>query len=222
MNNLPGLIICIIYVFGIIGLAELLRHRLGYDSGFTRKVVHIGVGMMSWGLHFLFDTPWYFIITAMIFTVITYLDWRYHFFMAMASSDPANLGTVYFPIAAATVAYLFWREPPLMVAALMPLTWGDGLAPVIGKLYGRRHYKVHTSTRTLEGSLGFFVAGFLFTWLALWGVGGEPVISPVAALWPALIITLVTTLIEAVSIWGLDNLTITAAAIVILSVWPFG
>ena len=34
---------------------------------------------------------------------------------------------------------------------------------------------------------------------------------------PALTIMAVTTLIEAVSIWGLDNLTVTAAAILILS-----
>lgn len=221
MNNWLGLIICILYVFGIIGFAELLRRRLGYGSNFTRKVIHVGVGMMSWGLPFLFDTPWFFIATAAIFSVITFLDWRYHFFTAMASSDPSNLGTVYFPIAAGVVAYLFWQEPPLMVAALMPLTWGDGLAPVIGKLYGRRHYRIHTSIRTLEGSLGFFVAGFLFTWLALWMTGGNPVISPMAALFPAFVITFVTTLIEAVSIWGVDNLTITAAAIVILSWWTF-
>jgi hypothetical protein len=30
-----------------------------------------------------------------------------------------------------------------------------------------------------------------------------------------------TTLVEAVSIWGIDNLTITAVAILILSFWPF-
>lgn len=221
MNNWLGLLICTVYIFGVIGFAELLRHWRGYSSGFTRKVVHVGVGMVSWGLHFLFDNPWFFIAAAAIFTVITYLDWRYHFFAAMASSDRSNLGTVYFPIAAGVVAYLFWDQPPVMVAALMPLTWGDGMAPVIGKLYGRRQYRVHTSIRTLEGSLGFFVAGFLFTWLALWVVGGDPQISLVMALLPALVITLVTTIIEAISIWGLDNLTITAAAILILRVWPF-
>ena len=221
MNNWLSLVLAIIYVFGIIGLAELLRRWRGYSSGFTRKVIHIGVGMMSWGLHLLFDNPWFFIVTAMIFTVITYLDWRYHFFAAMASSDPSNLGTVYFPIAAAVVAYLFWDQPPLMVAALMPLTWGDGLAPVIGKLYGRREYRVHTSTRTVEGSMGFFVMGFIFTWLALWVIGGSPEISPAAAILPALVVTLVSTLVEAVSIWGIDNLTITAVSIIILEIWPF-
>ena len=221
MNNWLGLLVCTAYIFGIIGFAELLRRWRGYSSGFTRKVVHVGVGMVSWGLHFLFDNPWFFIAAAALFTVITYLDWRFHFFAAMASSDPSNLGTVYFPIAAAVVAFLFWDRPPLMVAALMPLTWGDGMAPVIGRLYGRRQYRVHTSIRTIEGSLAFFVAGFIFTWLALWLVGGEPQISPVAALLPALVITFVTTLVEAISIWGLDNLTITAVAILILQAWSF-
>ncbi len=221
MNNWLGLIICFAYIFTIISLAEMLRRRRSYSSGFTRKVIHIGVGMMAWGLHWLFDNPWFFIAAALCFAIINFLDWRYKFFVSMASSDPSNLGTVYFPIAAAVVAYIFWDRPPLMVAALMPLTWGDGLAPVIGKMYGRRHYRVHTSIRTLEGSMGFFVGGLLFTWLALWLPAGVPTMSPLVAFFPALIITLVTTVIEAVSIWGLDNLTITAAAILILQFWPF-
>jgi dolichol kinase len=69
--------------------------------------------------------------------------------------------------------------------------------------------------------MGFFVGCLLFTWLALWVVAGSPEISPAAALLPALVITIATTLVEAVSIWGLDNLTITAVAILILQVWPF-
>ena len=221
MNNTLGFILCLLYVFTMIGLAELLRRRRGYGSGFTRKVIHIGVGMMSWFLPTLFTSPWPFVAACGAFMVINLLDWRYDFFKAMQSSSRSNLGTVYFPLAAAVVALVFWGQPPLMVAALMPLTCGDGLAPVIGAAYGKRFYRIHTSTRTLEGSAGFFVAGFLFTWLALWVMPGLPDISPTAALLPALIIMVVTTLIEAVSIWGLDNLTITAAAILILSFWPF-
>jgi phytol kinase len=99
MNNWLGLLICIIYIFGMIGLAEGLRRWRGYSSDFTRKVIHIGVGMMSWGLHFLFDTPWFFVIACGGFMVINFLDWRYGFFAAMASGDRSNLGTVYFPLA---------------------------------------------------------------------------------------------------------------------------
>jgi phytol kinase len=221
MNNWLGLLICFTYVFAIIGLAEGLRRWRGYGISFTRKVIHIGVGMMSWGLHVLFDTPWFFVAACVAFMGINFLDWRYGFFASMASQDESNLGTVYFPFAAGVVALSFWQQPPLMVAALMPLTWGDGLAPVVGQRYGRHAYFVKNHKRTLEGSAGFFVAGFLFTWLALWLIPGAPDISAATAVLPALIITITTALVEAVSIWGLDNLTITAVAIIILKLWPF-
>jgi dolichol kinase len=213
MNNWLGLIICFTYIFAMIGgrrgaaaLAWLLQrlhaqshpHWRGHDElGAALFVRHSLV--FCGGLRRLHgDQP-------------AGLALRL-FCSAMASSDRSNLGTVYFPLAAAIVALVFWEQPPLMVAALMPLTWGDGMAPVVGKAYGRRLYMVHTSTRSVEGSMGFFAGCLIFTWLALWVVGGTPDISPNAALIPALIITISTTLVEAVSIWGLDNLTITAVA----------
>ncbi len=221
MQDLIGLVIALVYISTVIGVAELLRRQRGYSTDFTRKVVHIGVGMISWLLPFLFTNVWPFIFACTVFVVINWLDWRYGFFMAMASKDRNNLGTVYFPIAAGAVAFIFWEQPPLMVAALMPLTWGDGLAPVIGRLYGRHEYTVWGHTRTLQGSAGFFVAGLLFTWLALWLVPGSPAIALSAAFLLAVLISLLTSFTEAVSIWGLDNLTITAVTIIILLSWPF-
>jgi phytol kinase len=100
------------------------------------------------------------------------------------------------------------------------LTLGDGLAPVIGR-YGTREYWVHTSKRTLEGSTGFFVATAVGTWLALWMMPGMPEVTPIAAVSPALVVALATTLVEAISIWGVDNLTVTATAMLILQLWPF-
>ena len=76
MNDWLGFFISLVYIFGLIGLAELLRRRRGYGSGFTRKVIHIGVGMLAWALPFLFDEPWLFIVACVAFMVINLLDWR--------------------------------------------------------------------------------------------------------------------------------------------------
>lgn len=221
MNDWHGFLILLIYVFGLIALTEGLRKWRNYSSDFTRKVIHIGVGMISWALPFLFDEPWLFVIACLGFMIINFLDWKYGFFSAMASSNPQNLGTVYFPLAAAVVALLFWDTPPIMVAAMMPLALGDGLAPVIGRKFGRHPYTIFNSTRSIEGSIGFFLATFTGTWLALWVIPGNPIIPPIEAILPAIVISLVTALIEAVSSWGIDNLTVTIAAIIILGLWPF-
>jgi phytol kinase len=222
MNNWLGLLIAFFYIFAILALGEGLRRWRGYSSDFTRKVIHIGVGMLSWALPFLFDNPWPFVFASAVFVVINFLDWRYGFFAAMASGDRSNLGTVYFPIVAAITAVIFWDRPPLMVAALMPLTWGDGLAPVVGRKYGRSHtYTIFGHTRSLQGSAAFFVMGALFTWLALWLVNGTPDLTPVEAFLPALVIAGVTALAEAFSGWGWDNVTVTASAVLIILIWPF-
>lgn len=221
MSTAIGLLIAYVYIFGIIGLAEGLRRWRGYGTGFTRKVIHIGVGMLSWFLPLLFDSPWPFAFASLSFVVINLLDWRYGFFSSMASSDRSNLGTVYFPLAAGFVAIIFWDNPPLMVAALMPLTWGDGLASVVGERLGQHRYTIWGTTRSLEGSAAFLLAGGFSTWLALWLQAGSPELSPTAALLPALVVAFATTLTEAVSPFGLDNLTATASAVLILSLWPF-
>lgn len=221
MTNALGLLIAYLYIFGIIGIAELLRRWRGYGSDFTRKVIHIGVGMLSWVISLLFDSPWPFVIASATFVIINLVDWRFGIISSMSSGDRSNLGTVYFPLAAAAVAVIFWESQPLMVAALMPLTWGDGLAPVIGRKYGTHQYTVLGHTRSLEGSAAFFAAGGVFTWLALWLKVGTPELTPVEALLPALVVIAATTLTEAVSVLGLDNITVTAVAVLILSLWPF-
>ena len=221
MSNWLGLFIAYLYIFGIIAAAEILRRWRGYGSEFTRKFVHIGVGMLIWMVPFLFDSPWMFVAASLTFVVINLLDWRYGFFSSMTSSDKSNLGTVYFPLAAAAAAIILWEYPPLMVAALMPLTWGDGLAAVIGRSYGVNKYTIFGHTRTIQGSMAFFVVGGFFTWLALWLMTGSPDILPIAALVPASVVMLATTLTEAVSPYGLDNLTITAVAVAILTLWQF-
>ncbi len=172
-------------------------------------------------LPFLFDSPWLFATACLTFVVINLLDWRYGFFSSMTSGDKSNLGAVYFPLAAAAAAIIFWEYPPLMVAALMPLTWGDGSAAVIGRSYGRNTYAIFGHTRSIQGSMAFFIMGGFFTWLALWLMPGSPDVLPSAAILPAMVVMLAATLTEAVSPFGLDNLTITAIAIIILSLWQF-
>ena len=219
MNNFLGFIITLIYIFAIIGVGEGLRRWRGYGSDFTRKVVHIGVGMVMWVIPYLFDNPWWFAAACGGFVVLNFLDWKYGFFASMTSSDRVfanipNLGTVYFPLAAGVCAVLFWDRPGIMIAAMMPLTWGDGLAPVAGRKLGWGPYTVGGQTRTLAGSGMFLLAAWISTWAALTFGAGSPVVdSPMIT---ALVVASVTAVIEGVTIWGLDNLVVTGVAILLL------
>ncbi len=206
-----ALLISFGYVFTMLGIAEGLRRWRDYSSDFTRKFIHIAVGMYSVIAVFIFEERQWAIVPPAAFIVINFLDWKFGILQAMTSSDRSNMGTVYFPLSFVVIIWLFWDRPALLVGSLMPMTWGDALAAVLGRRYGRRRYTVLGATRSLEGSLVMLGAGALATWLVLALLGrGNP-------LGLALATAAAASLAEAVSPWGLDNLTVPAASALALA-----
>jgi len=109
----------------------------------------------------------------------------------------------------------------LMVAAMMPLTWGDAMAAMVGQRHGYYRYTITGRTRTLEGSVAMFLWSWITTALALFTMpylAGKPPIHWLLALIYGAAVGLVCALVEALTPWGLDNLTIPAASVLILSI----
>src|SRR5512136_1845773 len=159
LPNWLALVLAFVYVGAAIALGEVLRKAFHLSQGFTRKFIHIAVGMISVPTVLWFGNLWWAIVPPLAFVVINYLDYRFGLIQAMMSSNRSNLGTVYFPLSFAVVLVVFWGDPlrptansHLIVAALMPLTWGDALAAVVGERFGQHRYNLIGQTRSLEGS----------------------------------------------------------------------
>ncbi|MCS7059645.1 MAG: phosphatidate cytidylyltransferase [Anaerolineae bacterium] len=223
MTDALAILISFVYVFFVLGLAEGLRRVIGWGVDFTRKGVHIGVGMWAFGTAALFDSLWAAIVPPAAFVLINYASYRLNLFQAMESEDKSNIGTILFPLAfIAMILIFFERSRPLFVAALMPLTWGDAFAAIIGRRWGRHRYTVAGARRSAEGTaamLGFSflaVAGALAVWG--WPIGN--------ALLYALCLACLSALAEAFSPAGLDNLTVPAAGVLawalFQTLWPHG
>ena len=214
-----ALVISYAYVFAVIALGELLRRAGRRSADFTRKFIHIGVGMWVVGTVLLFETWYLALIPPATFVIINAISYWRGTIKAMESEAKENLGTIYFPIAFAAVVYYYWSQPVLMVASMMPLTWGDAMAAIVGRRYGHHHFSVGGRTRSLEGSLAMLLWGWLTTSLALFIMPyllGKPLINWILALLYGAVVALVCTLVEALSPWGIDNLTIPAAAVLVL------
>jgi phytol kinase len=200
-----ALVLSYVYVFAAIGIGEGLRKWQGYSTDFTRKFIHIAVGMWSVGTVLLFEN-WYFaVIPPLSFVVINYISYRRETFKAMEVGEKGNLGTVYFPISFALIIYFLWARRHLVVASLMPMTWGDALAAILGRPYGRYKYSIKGFTRSLEGSLTMFLFSWLSTFLAL--LSFSPLGWQLSLLY-SFLVAILATAVEAVSIWHVDNLTV--------------
>lgn len=214
-----ALVISYAYVFGIIALGELLRRLGNRPLEFTRKFIHVGVGMWVVGTALLFETWYIALIPPATFVIINAISYWRGTIKAMETGDRSDLGTIYFPISFGVLVYVFWGQPVLMVASMMPMTWGDAMAAIIGQRYGHYRFTVGGRTRSLEGSLAMLLWSWVATSLALIVMPyltGMPTINWLLALMYGAAVALVCTLVEALTPWGLDNLTVPAAAALVL------
>ncbi len=231
-NDIIGLVASYLYAFGLLFAVEGLGKRFRWPHFLTRKLIHIGAGMWIWGILALFDHARYGVIPFATFIVLNYIFYRQQLFQAM-DDESASLGTVYFAIAITLLFALLWRTDgsvdrvPLAAAAVMALTWGDGMASIVGRYVGRHTYTVLGHTRTWEGSaamLGFSFCAIGLTLTLLPGSALSPhsvALAPGALLLSSAVGAIVATAAEAVSPAGTDNLSVpllTALALYVIGV----
>jgi dolichol kinase len=219
IRDLIALVISFVYATSLIIIAEVIRRRRGYPQEFTRKIVHVGAGMWVLGVLALFENWYIGIIPFASFIVINYIVWRYKLLDAVDAPD-SSPGTVYFALSITILFGLLWRTGSpsdhgyIAAAGTMAMTWGDALAAIIGKTWGRHKYTVGSSTRSWEGSLAMFIASgtaILLVLLLAPGSSLAPLAAPLGfgvSLTAALIAALIATGAEAISPHGMDNISV--------------
>jgi phytol kinase len=222
-SDFIGLIASYTYAIALLVFGELLRKLFGIKPDLTRKFIHISAGMWVFGVLLLFKHWQIGIIPFATFIGINYLLYRYRIIGAMDTED-SSPGTVYFAISVTLLFGLFWRPDgqvdhvPIAVAGIMAMTWGDALAALIGKRFGRHQYQVGSSVRSWEGSLAMFLVSATVMFLVLLLLPGS-FLSPLSVsvsvertLLTALVSAGFATLVEAVSPHGTDNLSVPLVA----------
>lgn len=188
------------------GIAEGLRRTAHIDTEITRKIVHIGAGqviLLAWWL----QTPtWMGVTAAVVFSLVALLSYRLPILPGINGVGRHSLGTFFYAVSIGLLTAAFWPlgQPQYAALGILVMTWGDGLAALVGQRFGRHPYKVLGNTKSLEGSATMAVASFVVS-LALLGstAGFTPGVVAIAA-----IVAVAATLLETLSFYGLDNLTV--------------
>ncbi len=216
-HNILITLLSFVYVFGVVGVMDFFVKK-GLSQDISRKVVHIAAG--SWLLFWpLFDhshwTKFLNISPALIWTFLLLLkgftakpdDKAVKTMTRTGDRKELLRGPLYFTIVMNVMGTVFFYSVAAIVSMGF-LSWGDGLAPVVGKKFGRHKYKI-LSEKSLEGSLAFFFFGIigcvLFSLILLGKVDFGFI----------LITSAVTTLVEGFSPANWDNIFIPASAMLV-------
>ena len=213
----------------------------------TRKIVHIlaaPVFLLTWLLfsgtifsrYIASIVPLLFIVQ---FTLIGTGKMEDEAFIRSMSrsGDPKELlkGTLYYAIILLVVTILWFTNGvenanPGALIILGCLAGGDGFADIIGRKYGgEKKFGLFDAEKTIAGTIAMFFGSFIFSFglIAIFSIG-IPDFNLVTLLLPIVIISLIVTIVEALSPPNFDNLTIPIVAIIFIIVfanfpllWPF-
>lgn len=199
------LTIIFVYLTIIVTVAEALNRWSSTSSELTRKVVHIGSGnviFLAWWL----DIPgWIIIVASAIAAIIAIASYFLPILPSINSVGRKSLGTFFYAISIGILTACFWDNyPEYTTIGILVMTWGDGMAAIIGQRFGKHRYEVFGITKSWEGSLTMIAVSYFVTSLILLYVQGTIwqtwVISSIVAV--------VATSLEAFSKLGIDNLTV--------------
>ncbi|MBW4552954.1 MAG: SEC59/DGK1/VTE5 family protein [Aphanocapsa sp. GSE-SYN-MK-11-07L] len=196
---------------GIVVLAaELVNRYTKLGVEISRKIVHIGTGqviLLAWW----FGIPaWIGVAASAFFCVLTLISYRYPILPSVSGVGRKSWGTFFYALSIGTLIACFWTQnlPEYAAIGVLIMTWGDGLAALVGQKFGCHTYTIWSIAKSWEGSIAMAIASALVTSSILFYVQGN--------LWQtwviAIVVALVATGLEAFSKFGIDNLTVPLAS----------
>lgn len=207
----------LVYVFGVVGIMDFAVKK-SFPQDISRKVVHIAAGswLIFWPLYDASHWTKYLNITpAFIWTILLLLkgftarpDDKAVMTMTRTGDRSELLrGPLYFTLVMNIMGTVYFYLPTALTTMGL-LGWGDGLAPVFGKKFGKHKFNF-LSEKSIEGSVAFFVFGLfgalLFNFIFFRYIDYELII----------LCAFVTTLVEAFSPKDLDNILIPIAVLLV-------
>ena len=188
-------------------LASLVKRRWPNQQEWSRKLVHIGTGpvvLIAWacGIDRSIAVP-----VAGGITLLAALNHRLRILPGIEDIDRHSYGTIAYGASITLLFWLFWpTRPEPVLAGVLTMALGDGLAGLVGPLVSSPRWKVLGQTRSLVGTavMGITTVGVLL---------GLALVQPTAAppAWALLAMAAVATGVEQWASAGIDNLTVPLA-----------
>jgi phytol kinase len=237
LSDLLLVLIAYIYVFATILIPVYLKKKEKISKFQARKAVHLFAGLTVLTTPY-FGWPWWAVIIAGSLTILVVMSSKkskvkqlkdlYESIGEEAEEKVGYLqGPFHYCISITVLILVFVIFAPKQmyfpIAGILLMIISDTLASVVGKRYGKHKIKVPwiKGIRSIEGSLAFFISGFIlcffaFTLLGVTNPLTQTHIGFVDALVYSLITSILATFIEISSPSTWDDLTVPILTTIII------
>jgi len=204
-------IIGLILVYGYIAILLIISEKvLNKYPTFSRKFLHIMVGNVIFILPFFTSQFVITFLAAAPFILLTFLMSPYSpiKFNDRISTSGHGMGLVYYAISWTVLAFFFYDQQWIIAVGIAAMSYGDGMAALIGEKFGKHKYNIFGDKKSFEGSITMFLVlivtlGIVLAYYNIFTANF--IIIPVVAL--------IATIFEGITPKGLDNITACFSAV---------
>lgn len=183
-------------------LGELLTRILGLHDEISRKTIHV-LGAVASATLVLFMTQQQIVLLSLIFCVVMLCVRRYKLLKSLYTVSRKSYGEIFFP-AGVGLAALVATDARSFACAVLIMGFADTAASLLGTVNVNNSIRFWNK-KSLHGSIAFLLVATVL----LLGVTDIPVAT-------SILIGAGLTLVEFISPYGSDNVTVAVAAAVVL------
>ncbi|MBO8220038.1 diacylglycerol/polyprenol kinase family protein [Prochlorococcus marinus] len=154
--------VILLYLLSIF-LISIIFKKYNKDSReIVRKIIHIGIGPLIPIAQFLkIDQNSALIFTGLV-SLMVLINYTYKLFPTIEDVERKSYGTLFYCLSLFILICLFWdKDPYALITGFFIMTFGDGLAGLIGKSFNSKSWIFFKQKKSLLGTFTMFLTSLI-------------------------------------------------------------
>ena len=191
--------VILLYLFSIFFISIVFKKYNEDSREIVRKIIHIGIGPLIPIAQFLKINQNSALIFTGIVSLMVFTNYNYKLFPTIEDVERKSYGTLFYCLSLFILIYLFWdKDPYALISGFFIMTFGDGLAGLIGKSFNSKSWIFFKQKKSLYGTITMFLTSLI----VVCSIGYSQQNSLNLNYFT---IAFIATLLEQFSILGIDN-----------------
>jgi len=191
--------VILLYLFSIFLISTVFKKYNEDSREIVRKIIHIGIGPLIPIAQFLKINQNSALIFTGIVSLMVFTNYNYKLFPTIEDVERKSYGTLFYCLSLFILIYLFWdKNPYALISGFFIMTFGDGLAGLIGKSFNSKSWIVFEQKKSLYGTITMFLTSLIVVCLIGYAQQNSLNLNYFT-------IAFFATLLEQFSVLGIDN-----------------
>jgi len=154
--------VILLYLFLIFLISIVFKKYNEDNKEIVRKIIHIGIGPLIPIAQFLKINQNSALIFTGIVSLMVFTNYNYKLFPTIEEVERKSYGTLFYCLSLFILIYFFWdRDPYALICGFFIMTFGDGLAGLIGKSFNSKSWIFCKQKKSLFGTITMFLTSLI-------------------------------------------------------------